>query len=158
MIEDITEYTKKKEVEVCIFAVSIIVHTVMLVLVLASFWVLDSAIKFFGYESEYWVRFVHNYAHPVMFLTLFTILSIGFIQLLIQPLKIKKPIEKSKQRFDLAFRVEKEQKVGNSNQKESINNLNNQVNIASKNDIVDNVKTTNQRKTSDSDIDLISES
>lgn len=158
MIEEIREHIIKEVVKVCIFVISVITHTVMLISILAGFWALDSAIIFFGYESTYWVNFVHNYAHPIMFLTLFTILSIGFIQLLIQGLKITKPTEKSKQRFDLTFRVENEQKIGSSNQKESINNLNNQVNIASKNDIINNVKTTNQRKTSDSDIDLISES
>ncbi|MDY0129590.1 MAG: hypothetical protein RBR63_05335 [Methanosarcina vacuolata] len=158
MIEEIREHIIKEAVKVCIFVISAIAHTVMLISILAGFWALDSAITFFGYESTYWANFVQNYAHSIMFLTLFTISSIAFILLIIQNLDVKKPTEKSKQRFDLTFHAKNEQKVGNSNQKESINNLNNQVNIASKNDTIDNVKTTNQRKTSDSDIDRTSES
>ncbi|MFZ2499549.1 hypothetical protein [Methanosarcina sp.] len=71
IIDDVKEQAREASRIVCM----VFFDTIKFIALLGGSWVLDITVRFFGYESEYWAKVMHNYIHPILFLSFFALSS-----------------------------------------------------------------------------------
>lgn len=85
--------------------VSIFFDAVTLIIVLLCFYLINYAVKFLGFENEIVALVIHEYIHPIMLLSIF---SISIINIFHEHLPKKKD---SKARFEIIHDNDKSDKL-----------------------------------------------